>query len=603
MKVLSAALCAAFSVVPFSAVLAADAQRFEPVVVTASREPVRTQDALADVSVITRAEIEQAGASTLSQLLARQPGVQMTANGGPGKASSVLIRGASGAQTLVLVDGLRFGSATSGGAALEHLSLDAIDHIEIVRGPASALYGSDAVGGVVQIFTRKPTKAFEADAFAGFGRYATQVYQGGLGGTQGDLSYRVRAGFEETGGFSATTSAAKQPWSYNPDRDGYRRLALSGGLDWRLATGHEVGVSLMQNQGRSHYDAGPATDPYADVTETLYGLTLKDRWVPGWDSTLRIGRTEDDARDHPTATSASTYRTVQNQFAWQNDIHVGPGTLMLGAEWLEQRARIDDAYDLSRRITAAFAGWTAHYGAHNLQLNLRSDHNSQFGAHTTGTAAWGWHVLPAWRVRLAGGTAFRAPTFNDLYYPGFSNPDLRPERSINLESGLNWEGEAAHAGLSVYQNRVRDMVALDANWVPQNIARAVLRGASLTGGARWGGFDLEGGFDWLIARDPDTGKRLPRRATRQFVLTASYGQQAWRAGAELKAVGGRFDNAANTNALDAYTLINLFARWTLQPGVQLEARLDNLANKQYETARGYGTPGVSLFAGVRVSSR
>ncbi|MCX9155963.1 TonB-dependent receptor [Niveibacterium sp. 24ML] len=598
----SAAVLAAFS----NAALATTAATEPPetVVITATRQPTRIAETLADVTVLERADIERAGNVSLTEYLGRQPGLQFYSNGGPGKASGLIVRGTSAAQSLVLVDGLRVGSATSGGASLEHLSLDDIERIEIVRGPQSALYGSDAMGGVVQVFTRRASAPFAADAYAGVGTYGSQDYAAGVSGRQGAFSGSLRASHTQTDGFSATTDAEKQPYSYDPDDDGYRRTSVSGSLGWKIAEGHALELSALQNKGRSWYDGGPGFDSHVDAKVATYGLALRDRFTDIWNSTLRAGRSIDDSRDYgPWNPDGVSFRTEQDQVSWQNDVRIGPGALMLGAEWLRQQATAEGSFDTDRTIGAFFAGWSAHYGEHRIQINLRNDDNSQFGAHTTGTLAWGWQFTEAWRARLGGGTSFRAPTFNDLYYPGYSNPDLKAEQGENVEAALAWAAGEGRASLTAYQNRVSDQIALDQNWQPQNISRARLQGVTLEAANTWGAWVVDGSLDWLDARNTDTDKQLARRAEWMAALNASYGTEAWRGGAELRYVGDRYDDAANLNKLDAYTLVNLFAHWSVAPQARLELRLDNLFDEQYETARGYGTAGRSVFAGVRVSTR
>ncbi|GAA5173532.1 TonB-dependent vitamin B12 receptor [Niveibacterium umoris] len=603
-KPVPAAVMAAFSSACLATPPVAADSRVETIVVTASRQPTRIMDTLADVTVIDREEIARAGSTSVAELLGRQPGLQFYATGGQGKSSGLIVRGASASQSLVLIDGLRVGSATAGGAALEQLALDDIDHIEIVRGPSSALYGADALGGVVQIFTRKAQSPFSADAFAGFGTYGTQEYAAGVAGKGEGLSASLRASHMETSGFSAVSDPAKQPYLYDPDRDGYRRDSISANFGWKIADGHALDVNALHTAGRSWYDAGAGFDAYVDAKVATYGAALRDRFAQNWNSTVRVGRTIDDNRDYSMWNPGGvTFRTEQDQASWQNDVKLGPGSVMLGAEWLRQHALAEGSFDQSRTINALFAGWSAQYGTQRVQLNLRRDDNSQFGAHTTGTVAWGWAFVEDWRVRVSGGTAFRAPSFNDLYYPGYANPNLKAEQGRNIETALAWERGEANASLTAYRNRVSDQIALDETWTPQNIAHAELDGLTLEGANTWGGVELKGSLDWLHAYNPDTDTRLARRAEWQGAVSASYGRDAWRAGAELRYVGARYDDAANKQKLDAYTLVNLFGKWALAPQWQLEARIDNLFDARYETAYGYGTAGFTVFAGLRYATR
>ncbi len=614
MKPITAAVLAAFPLFSWAASGPLGASNSETIVITATREPVRITEAVADVGVISRKQIEAAGVSTLPELLARQPGLQFYSNGGPGQGTGVYIRGASPSQSLVLVDGQRFGSVTAGGASLEQIPLDQIDHIEIVRGPASALYGSDAVGGVIQIFTRQAGGKPRFDAFAGFGRYGTESYSAGTAGTVGEFRYNLRAGYDKSDSFSAIADPLKRPFDYDPDRDGYRRSNVGGSLGWDVADGHSIQFNVQYSQGRTHYDTrmtnpdytpGPVFDAYSDNETSIYGLMLKDRFFEGWNSTVRIGRTEDNSKDFaPWSPAGGRYRSMQDQVSWQNDLQIGTGTLMLGSDWVTQKGEIYDSYDVSRDIWGLFAGWTGQYGAHRIQLNVRRDDNSQFGAHSTGNAGWSWAFIENWRIRFGTGTGFRAPTFNDLYYPGFSNPTLQPERSRTYDAELAYETKAIGVSLTGYRNRVTDMIQLDTHFVPQNIGRAKLDGATLAGHMNTeAGYAFSASLDWLDARDQGSGNRLTRRAEWQGMLGGTYSNEIWRAGAEIQMVGARYEDKANTQRMDAYTLVNLFAHYQWAPMVRLEGRIDNLFDTKYETVWGYGTAGASVFAGVRFMTR
>lgn len=605
LKPLCAALIAAFP-------LLGAAVENDPVVVTANRLPVRVSAALADVTVIDRDEIACAGAASLSELISRQAGIGYSSNGGAGSASSLYIRGANSAQTLVLVDGLRFGSATTGGAALEHLALDQIERIEIVRGPASALYGADAIGGVIQIFTRTGHGKPELDAFAGAGRYGTESYALGGSGEVSALSFSLRGSYDKTDGFSATKDAARQPYNYDPDRDGYHRAALGGSLGWKIAEGHRLALNAQYDKGRTHYDAqdgaGLPYDAHADVEVSAFGATLTDRFMSGWDSTLRLGSTLDDSRDYaPWNALGASFRTRQNQIDWQNALGSAFGSWLLGVSSVRQAALSEGNFDLDRTITGLYGGWTGDFASQHFQLNLRRDDNSQFGAHGTGTLAWGWQFAPAWRLRASWGSSFRAPSFSELYYPGYGNAKLAPERGRSGELALAWAADGSRVSLTGYRNKVSDLInsVCDANWVcaAQNVARAKLEGLTLAGATARGGFDFEGSADWLRARDTDTGLQLARRAQRQAKLAASYGSASWRFGTELIGVGARYEDAANTKRMGGYGLVNLFAQVQFSRQLRFEARLDNAFDHRYETAWGYGTAGASLFTGLRYTTR
>ncbi|MDD3326126.1 MAG: TonB-dependent receptor [Zoogloea sp.] len=586
-------------------------------IVTASRQAQRADEALADVTVIERDQIEQAGASFgLTELLARQPGIQMASNGGPGKTASIFMRGGNGNHTILLVDGMRVGSATTGTASWQDIPLSQIERIEIVRGPASALYGADAMSGVIQIFTRKGSGEPRVDAFAGAGSYGARELSAGVSGSSEGLSYALRGGYTETAGRSA-----KQPKAtgYNPDDDLYRNSSLSGRLGYRVADGHELGASFLATEGRSYYDGEAGFNNYNNSAQRIWSVHSRNRLASIWTSTLRFGQSVDSYEGFTRSKPAgSTIRTTQDQFVWQHDIRLPLGSLMAAYENLHQKVLSEGAFDGGRSVNSALLGWTAGLGDHKLQLNARHDENSQYGGKTTGYAGYGYQILPGLRFTGSIGSAFRAPTFNELYYPGFGNPDLRPENAYNKEIGLQWERGGSFVSLTAFRNRISDMIVTFRNPVtgrslPSNVREAQIQGLSLAGSTRLAGFEVEAGVDFLDAKDRDSDASLPRRARQSGHFRISRSIERLTAGVELQGVGGRYDAvsyntrnlalATERDRLGGYGLVNAFVKYAVTRDWSLEGRANNLLDKQYETAWGYNTPGANVFFGVRYAPR
>jgi vitamin B12 transporter len=598
-------------------VLAADGEQ-PLVVVTASRQAQRADEAIADVTVIERAQIEQAGASFgLPELLARQPGIQMATNGGPGKTASIFMRGGNGNHTILLIDGMRIGSATTGTASWQDIPLSQIERIEIVRGPASALYGADAMSGVVQIFTRKGQGAPRVDAFAGAGSYGARELSAGVAGGTERLSYALRGGYTETEGTSA--KMRKAGTSYNPDHDPYRNTSVSGNLGYRLADGHDLGATFLATEGRNFYDGDANFNNYNNSAQRVWSVHSRNRLTAGWTSTLRFGQSVDSYEGFMLSKPAgSTIRTTQDQVTWQHDIQLPVGSLMAAYENLHQKALSEGAFDGGRTVNSALLGWTAGFGAHTVQLNARHDENSQYGGKTTGYAGYGYQIAPGLRFTGSIGSAFRAPTFNELYYPGFGNANLKPENAYNKEIGLLWSQGGSFASLTVFRNRISDMIVTFRNpstgrSLPSNVREAQVQGVSLAGGTRLAGFDLEAGIDFLDAKDRDSDANLPRRAKQSGHVRISRSVERVTAGVELQGVGGRYDavsfsssalaTATERDRLGGYGLLNAFVKYAVTPDWSLEGRANNLLDKQYETAYGYNTPGANVFFGVRYAPR
>lgn len=580
-----------------TAALAADK---EAVIVTATRIAQRSSDLLADVSVIERDEIERAGQDSLTNLLARQPGVAMTSNGGVGSTSSLFIRGANPNHTLVLIDGLRVGSATTGTAMLDSIPLAQVERIEVLRGPASSLYGSEAMGGVIQIFTRKGDGPAQAEVSAGMGSYRTLDTNAALRGSSGALRYAVRAGHFETDGFSAKRDASKQ-FGYNPDKDGYRQDHFGADLGFRLNADHDLSASVLHSKGENQYDNNANYNSKLYKKLTTVGLTLDSRLSKDWQSLARLGGSIDENQDDATGAARSLFRTKQEQFQWQNTLRLPLGQALLAYEYLRQSVDSTQAYNVTARtINSLLAGWTARIDNHRLQANLRRDDNSQFGGQTTGLLAYGYQLTDALRLNASAGTAYRAPTFNELYWKdtgfGGGNPNLAPEKARNREVGAVWETARQRASVTVFNNRVSNLIA---GWPPVNVSTAKLSGSSWAYTAQLGDWRLGGSLDLTRARDEATGLRLVRRPDQAATLFASRHVGGWEIGSELQGVGYRYDDAKNSKRMGGYTLLNLTARTRLSPEWQLEARANNLGDKRYETTWGYGTPGANVFVGLR----
>ncbi len=583
-------------------------ERDDVVVITATRIPTRASSLLSDVTVVSREQIDRAAQSTLGELLGRQPGLTLVDNGGPGSNTSVFVRGANANHTLILVDGLRVGSATTGQTALESIPLDQVERIEILRGPASALYGSDAIGGVIQVFTRKGQGAPRANAFAGYGRYATREASAGLSGGSQSLSYSLQAGYYETNGFSATNDPAKQPFLFNPDRDGLRNKQFSGSLALRPAAGHELGLNVLYSDGVNQFDNGRGFDDRIDKTLSSFGAYSRNRLTSIWTSTLRVGRGTDDQTVRGAPGDTSTFRTDQDQFAWQNDVDLPFGRALFALERLEQKIASSVAFPVAARaINTVLGGWSGNLGRHRLQANLRHDRNTQFGNKSTATLAYGYQISDAWRAYASAGTAFRAPSFNELYFPDFGNPELKPEQARNAEVGATWESGGQRANLVAFRNRVRELISFDpVTFTAINVNRAKLEGLTLAYSADYGNWIVGAGLDLLRARDEATGERLIRRPSRKLALSAEHLAGPWRVGGELVAVGNRTDNdftTGETIKLGGYALLNATAKYAFAAGWAIEARADNLTDKEYENAFGFATPGRSLFVGVRYAPK
>lgn len=573
-----------------------------PIFVTAARAPQPLTEILADVTTIDADEIARAGAQSLAELLARQPGVEIATSGGPGTTSSVFLRGANGNQTLVLIDGLRVSSSTDGATAIEAIPLDQVDHIEILRGPASSLYGADAIGGVIQIFTRRSDGALAANASAGYGTYNTALVSGGISGGEGPWRFALQAGVKRSAGFSAIGNPANIDFTPNRD-DGYRNDNGSASATLRFAPDQELSLQVLRSRENAQFNDGTGFDARTITTLTSYAVASRNRLATFWTSRLEAGEGDDDSVSQ-TGFGTSPFKTRQRQYTWQNDFTLPQGALSIALERREERVDNDAGFPVTARNTnSAVAVWQWRDGPQALQANLRRDDSSQFGGQTTGAIEYGYALGGGFRTSASYGTAFNAPTFNDLYYPGFSNPALKPETAHNVEAALRYAGGGISAGIVAYDNRVRDLIVFECdaegNCAPQNVANATLRGVTLELQAHVGELAVKASADFEEPEDDATGNLLPRRSRRHASVGILRTWQALRVGVELIASSARFDDAADTRRMGGYATVNITADYSLPAGWSLFARLDNAFDKHYQLAADYNTPGASIFAGVR----
>jgi vitamin B12 transporter len=586
------------------------ATQLDPVVVTAARTAQPIADALADVTVIGADEILRSGVQSLAELLQRQPGVEIVQNGGPGSVSGALLRGANRGQTLVLIDGLRVGSSSAGSTTLEAIPLDQIGRIEILRGPASSLYGADAIGGVVQVFTKRPGPAqgttFTPNVSAGYGTYNTAAVTAGFSATTGALRFSLQAGGRTSEGFNAIVNPDN--FSYNPDRDGFSTKNLSANLNWTWDAGQELAVQYFGNRLDSQFDGGfPYFDDRTITTVQAWSATSRNRINDAWTSLVTAGQGSDES-DSQTGFGNYAFKTTQRQYLWQNDFTLPVGTLGAILERREEHLSTDAEFATTQRNTNSLTGvYQFRYGAFALQANLRRDDSSQYGGQTTGGIALGYNVSPAWRVTAGYSTGFKAPSFNDLYYPDFSDPGLVPETSRNVEVGAYWNASAGDARWEArvigFHNQVSELIVFacdaDFNCLPRNVDRATLEGVTLGLNLTWRDTRLTASLDLQNPTDDATGKLLPRRARSHGAVQVLQQAGPVQLGVEFVASSLRYDDAADTVKMGGYGIVNLTAEWPFTTGVSLLVRGNNVFNKNYQLAADFATGGATVYASLR----
>ncbi|SNR60386.1 vitamin B12 transporter [Methylobacillus rhizosphaerae] len=580
-------------------------------IVTASRTEQKASEVLGDVSIITEEQIQKAGQSSLLELLSLQPGIEITSNGGTGKNADIFMRGANATHTLVLVDGVRINSATTGTTAIQHIPLSQIERVEILRGPASSLYGADAIGGVIQIFTKQGQGTPRLNAAIGLGTYGTAIGEVGVSGRIGDTSYSLQGGMTHVHGISALRN--KQSSGYNPDADSYRNQNISASIVQHIGDQHEIGFNILISDARNFNDGTSATsakyDQYLDQTLSTYSVHSKNRFTENWTSLVTMSRGIDDLTSYskqPTKTTSNSIKTIQDQYLWQNTLNSAWGTFNLGVERREQRVETSPSPlpEDHRNIQSYLAGWYKTFDKHSVQINLRNDDNSQFGSKTTGSLAYAYAITPQWKANIAYGTAFAAPTFNQLYYPNFGNPDLKPEESRNREIGVKYDSGGHHVTASYYYNDVDNLIVNPRTGhnftnVAQNVNRARLSGLTLGYQGMAAGFNLRASADFQRPEDADNGNLLPKRAKEHGVFAISKRLQNLEIGSEIESSSHRYNDTANTTRLAGYTLVNLYTNYQLNDDWSVNTRINNLFDRKYELAKGYSTFGANLFVSLR----
>jgi len=577
----------------------------ELMIVTPARMTQTLKSTITDTTVLDEQAIRDSGAADVPTLLRTLGGVEVTQSGGLGNVSSTFMRGTNSDHVLVLLDGVRINSATSGTTALEHIMLDNIERIEVVRGNVSSLYGSEAIGGVIQIFTKQGHGAPAVNASGGFGSHGTIRLAAGFSGSTDADSYSMNAGAVKTDGLSAINTAIAP--NANPDNDGYDNINFDAQVEHAFNTDHQLTAALFGTYGDSQYDDAYGVPTEVNNTKVAlekYSLASDDQFNDQWHSKLSWAIGIDDSKDYLDGIENGRIKTANNQLSWQNELRVDDKRRFnLAAERLVQTVDSNIQYSQTERtVNSLLGGYLGEYGSQEVQLNLRQDRYSDFGTENTGLLGYGWSFAQEWRATASISNAFKAPTFNDMYAPPLwgSNPDLLPERAINQEVGLHYVSGVHQAGIVLFNNRIYDLIVYQ-NFLLMNIEQARIYGAELNYAGKFDDTSLYANATLQNPRDTTTGELLLRRAE-SFInlgVTRQFGN--WEAGAGWKYSGKREDYDINPpfarTTLESYSLVNLSASYMLSKRLKLSLRADNLFDRDYMLVDGYNTLGRTLFAG------
>lgn len=560
----------------------------ETIVVTANRFDQPLDEALARTSVITRQEIELAQAPDLLELLRQQAGVDIARTGGPGGQTSVFLRGSNSNHVLVLIDGVRASAAGTGAFAWELLDVALIERIEIVRGPRAARWGSDAIGGVIQIFTRRPDGL---NLRAGYGSFDDRRLAAGLGGRQAGLLVAGR----RVGGFSAQN---ERGFAFDPDDDGFEIMSAVGGGAHRIGPG-VLDWQVRLADGETEFDQG--ISDVANYAATLdYELDVRGDWR--WSANAAMYR---DRLETTTAfgQSENITRRVQAGVLAERELEAG-GHWLVGVDAWRDSGVARGSWSDSRHNIGVWTGLDGRRGLIDYEASIRADRDDTFGSAVTGNLAAGWHPSEDWRLFASVGRAFRAPNFSQLFSPGFfgafaGNPDLDPETSSSLELGADWQlSPSSHLTLSLFQTRIDDLIDFAGeNFQAVNIRRARIQGAELAYRLDTKRWRAQAQITRQAAEDRDTGLALLRRPDEKAAVSLDrrFVGGHWL-GVELVYASRRFD--IGQSELPSYVLINLRGGWQLTELLRLEGRIENVSDRFYEPALGFNAAERSVFVAL-----
>ncbi|MBU2897522.1 TonB-dependent receptor domain-containing protein [Vibrio hepatarius] len=566
----------------------------ETMVVTANRFEQSINSTLAPVVVVTKDEIQSTQAKSIEEVLRRLPGIQVSSSGGYGQLASIYIRGTESDHALVLINGVRVSSATAGSTAIASLPLNGVERIEYVRGPRTSVYGSDAIGGVINIITSYTGDETELWVEAGSDKY--QKYAVNTANQVGENGWaKVSVNREKTDGFSATNENSS---SFDPDNDGYDHTDLL--LELGVKSTEELSFKWNTNytEGDIEFDSGEQEQKL--LSSSIVGAYKTDSL-----SSEVILATSRDQSSY--VGSSDNYETNRLSVAWQNGYQVNSELLMLGGvDWVnDDVSESTTAYaETSRSNLGVYTSGLYSKDKIQAEVSLRIDDNEQYGDYTTWQVGSGYKFTPIYRLSVMAGTAFKAPTFNDLYHPAsqwgdYANPDLAPEESLNYEVALDVTPSIGDFRIAFYQNEVSDLISpsssTDKN---ENIAKAEIKGLELVGKFATGALFHSASIDVMDTEDKDTGKELARRSKYSAKWNVSYTYYDWNFDLSYLYRGGSYDDAANNTRLDAYSLVDISTHYYITDNLIARGKIANLFDEDYETSYGYNTQERSYFAGL-----
>ncbi|MCP3908552.1 MAG: TonB-dependent receptor [Oceanicoccus sp.] len=567
----------------------------EEIIITATRTEQSIADTLSSVTVFTREEIERFQARSLAELLSKAAGMSITSNGGRGSSTGVSLRGNQTDHTLFLVDGIRIGSSTLGSSPLEKIDPELIQRVEIVRGPKSSLYGSDAIGGVVNIITRKANSDTPLSIKGGVGNNNSNQASVSYGQRGSNYQANLTASYEYTGGYdnSETTTLPSD------DNDAFRQTAIgfNGAID--INKDLNISLSYQLSESESEYDnscsaqitfASVLCSPYSDTSTEALNLTGSLDITSNWTSILSAGKSKDESEtladniDMLTTTSGGEFNTEKTDISWLNNIQINKELLLtIGYDFLNEEVSGTTDYDVDERDNDGyFAQLQLNHGDFSVNLGARHDDNEQFGNYETYNLAGGYAINSELKVIASYGEAFKAPTFNDLYFPNFGDPTMVPEETETYEIAVKGFNAGYNWSVSVFQNDIENLIQYNsAIFVNDQIASATIEGIEISLETEIAGWTVNTAITALDSEDDKTGNNLARRPDEILNIDIDRSFDQWSVGATFYASSSRYNDAANNSELSGYGTVALRTAYTVSDEWKLQLKADNIFEKDY----------------------
>lgn len=588
-----------------------EAHDLPEMVVTATRSETAKNELATASTVFTREDIEQLQVRTLPDLLKTAPGLNIVENGAYGKETSVFMRGTNSSHILVLIDGIKAGSVTTGTTAFQFIPIEQIERIEIIRGPKSSLYGSEAIGGVIQIFTRKGAQNDKPSVTlaAGAGSFDTFKTSGNIGGKWQNSWYNLGVSHLNSQGIDTRTI-------FDPDRDAYYNTGLNARLGHRFDNNAEIEAFFMRTEGKTEFDGSPSKSEFVNQ---MVGTSASFDVLDNWRSTLRFGQTLDE-NDHfgPDGNFYSRFNSTRWNASWLNEISITDNhKITLGSDYRVDEVQSSVTYSESSRYDVGVFGeiHSRLFDNHFINASLRWDENQAFGDSVTGNLGWRFNWDYGLSAFASFGNAFKAPTFNDLYWPHqqssyagttyitIGNPTLGPEESTSFEVGIAGQHDWASWEIRAYHTDIDNLIDwsrtdIDAHTIlyqPANVNKAQIDGLEFELSTETLGWQHKLNMNLLSLRDRNTDLRLARRAEQSLSYDLSKTLGDFDLGAQVLAQGNRFDDRANKKEVDGFVTVDLRTAYHINKHWMLSAKLNNLLDKQYQTVDTYNNPGRNFF--------